>query len=309
MNTTGNRQAADYRKGFLCVIISTSLYGLMPTISMLGYRAGLNMFNIIFGRCALSLLIYVLMVFFRGTMLRIERRQLGWIMLMSLCGLINIVAVFGSYQYLPAGIASLMAMMYIVFVILIEIVLRLTKPNREKFMVLLASFAGILLILWNPGEVDAVSLRGIGLGLLGSLSYSFSVIMVGHRLVRDLPLETIFFYETLPSLIAAPLLAVCSGVSVFPAGWAQWGSCAVLAICNSFFAMVAFYTAIRLIGPGNAALLGTFEPLVSSLAGVVVLGDVLSVRSLAGGCVIMAAIFAHHYCQKRMETQLPTEAS
>lgn len=301
MNPAENRRA-DYRKGFLCVMASTTLYGLMPTISMLGYRSGLNMFSIIFGRCALSLVIYVLMAARHGTWLRIGRRQLGWVMLMSVCGLVNIICVFGSYRYLPAGISSLMAMMYIVFVIFIEIAMRMTRPDREKFAVLIAAFAGMVLILWNPGEADAVSLRGVVLGLLGSLAYSFSVVMMGHRLVRDLPLETIFFFETLPSLAAAPLLAVCSGVAAIPVGWAQWGSCGLLAICNSFIAMVAFYTAVRLIGPGNAALLGTFEPLISTVAGVIVLGDVLSVRSVVGGCIIMASIFAHNYYQKRAET-------
>ena len=301
MILSSSKRATDYRKGFLCMLLSTTMYGLMPTISMLGYQVGLNTFSIMFGRCALSIIIYVLIAGARHLRLIVSKKQFGWIMLMSVCGMINGVCVYESYKYLPAGIASLMAMMYVVFIILIEITVKLATPDKNKFLILAMAFVGMVIILWSPDEANAISSYGVFLGLLGSLIFSFSVVMINHKLVKNLPLETIFFYEMMPSLIVIPLFAICLGLSPFPVGLAQWGSCAALAFLNSYLAMVAFFTAVRLIGAGNAAMIGTFEPFVSSIAGAVVLGDVLPGRSIVGGFVIMVSILIHNYIEKKKQ--------
>lgn len=294
-----NKKSTDYRIGFICVIVSTTMYALMPSISKLGYEEGLNSYSILFGRCLVGLVIYLALILIKKESMRVSSKQFCYIMLISLFGTLNGVCAFVSYNYLPSGLASLMAMMYIIFIIIIEIVLRISKPAKYKLVILATSFAGILLILWNPSEDANVSAFGIFLGLAGALLYSVQVLLFNGRIVKEIPLEVIFFYETSPTLLIMPLIAVCLGLPPIPVGLTQWGYSAALAFFNSLIAMLAFYTAVRLIGAGNAALIGTAEPFISCIAGAVLMGDVLSARSIIGGLIIMASIFVLNYIDRK----------
>jgi len=301
MNSDSKKRLSGYRLGFVCVLISTTMYGLMPSVSMMGYEAGLNSYSILFGRCTVGLAIYLIMIILKKESMKVSGRQLAYILLISLFGTLNGIFAFCSYNYLPAGIASLMAMMYIIFIIAIELVIKIAKPSAYKLVILVTSFAGILLILWNPGDGKGVSMMGIFLGLMGSLMYSVQVLLFNGKLVKDLPLEVIFFYETIPSAAVMPIIAICLGLAPFPVGVIQWGYSAALAFFNSLIAMIAFYTAVRLIGAGNAALIGTAEPFISCIAGAVLMGDVLTLRSIMGGLIIMASIFVLNYIDKKRE--------
>jgi drug/metabolite transporter (DMT)-like permease len=54
--------------------------------------------------------------------------------------------------------------------------------------------------------------------------------------------------------------------------------------------VVAFLAGLERIGPTNAAMLSTLEPVVTVLLAVVLLGEVLQPVTLAGGGLILAAV-------------------
>lgn len=278
-------------KGYIFVIIATSLYGIMPAVASFGYMRGLNSYSLFFGRVAFSVPIYIMMAIYKKESFRITGKQLVWILCMSVFGTANGILAYMSYTYLPSGIASLMAMMYIVFTMLLEFLLRIEKVKTYKIMVLIMSFVGIFIILWTPAGESGISIIGILLGLAGSLVYSCQVIMINNERVKSIPLEILFSYESLPSLLVAPIIASIMGMAPIPQGLVQWGWSALSAILFSVFAMLLFNTAVRLLGAGNASLVGTAEPFVSSIAGAVLLGDVLTGRSIAGGLIIFFSIF------------------
>lgn len=287
------------RAGFACVLVSTTMYGLMPSISQLGYEAGLNSYSILFGRAVIGLLLYLGMIFIKKESLSVTSEQKHYIMLGAACGIVNGILAYMSYYYLPAGIASLMAMMYIIFIVMLEILLRISELSVHKLIILGAAFLGILIIMWEPEDGGSLSVTGILLGLGGALAYSFQVLLFNVKPMQSLSMEVIFFYETLPVLIVMPIMAVWSGLEPVPLNAVQWGYSAALAVCNSLIAMLTFYKAVRLIGAGNASLVGTAEPFVSTLAGTLLLGDILTGRSIVGGCIIMASIFVLNYMENR----------
>ncbi|MBR2619725.1 MAG: DMT family transporter, partial [Firmicutes bacterium] len=145
-------------KGYIFVIIATSLYGIMPAVASLGYMRGLNSYSLLFGRVAFSVPIYIMMAIYKKESFRITGKQLVWILCMSVFGTANGVLAYMSYTYLPSGIASLMAMMYIVFTMLLEFLLGIEKVKAYKIMILIMSFIGIFIILWTPAGERGISI-------------------------------------------------------------------------------------------------------------------------------------------------------
>ena len=54
--------------------------------------------------------------------------------------------------------------------------------------------------------------------------------------------------------------------------------------------MSAFFAGLRRVGPSEAAILSTFEPIVTVALALVVLGERLSEPQLAGGALVLAAV-------------------
>ena len=291
--------AARRKAGFLCVSISTVMFGLVPSISQLSYKAGLNQFSLLVGRHIISIFLYAMVILIKKESFKVDLKNFKWVMVISFMGISSMLLAYTSYHYLTAGIASLLAAMYIVFVVILEVALRWAKPSIHKFLILLASFSGVVLILWGPGGSEGTSPFGIALGILGAGMYSIEILIMNKKALKDIPLEVIFFYLSIVVVLILPIAARILGYASFPSTLPQWGYASLLALLNSLIAMITFFWAVRLIGAGNASLVGTAEPLVSCVAGVVLMGDVLTCRSVIGGAIIMASVFMLNYIESK----------
>lgn len=64
-----------------------------------------------------------------------------------------------------------------------------------------------------------------------------------------------------------------------------------LSIWSSFVAVVLFFNGLKRIGPGNASLLSTLEPLTGVVVGVLVLHETLDLKSLLAMLLILGSVF------------------
>jgi drug/metabolite transporter (DMT)-like permease len=77
----------------------------------------------------------------------------------------------------------------------------------------------------------------------------------------------------------------------WPSTPAGWGSVAGIVLFATVIPVVAFLAGLKRIGPTDASLLSTLEPLVTVLLAALLLGESLPLSSLAGGALILAAVF------------------
>jgi drug/metabolite transporter (DMT)-like permease len=64
----------------------------------------------------------------------------------------------------------------------------------------------------------------------------------------------------------------------------------LFAVISTVLAGTAMWWGIGLIGPSRVAIIGSFEPLVSILLAVVLLGERLLPLQIAGGMLILAGV-------------------
>ncbi len=297
-----NHTEKEHRKGLYLVLLSSSCYGFMPVFTQLAFRSGMPTLTVVFSRYGLAAVLYLLHLKNRKIGLKISKNQFVFLMVLGFLGAASTYGMNESYRYLPSGIATVMTMTYIVIIVLCEILLDRERAAPFRLACLALAFSGILLILLTPGETGGVSARGIFLGLLGAVFYAFQVMAVNTGIIRDLDPEVIFLYESIPLLGCCVLIAFSAGGQLLPADLPQFGHVLLLAVVNSFIAMLSFYKAVRLIGASNASLFGTAEPLVSCIAGAVIMGDALSFGNFSGGVMIVGSILILELIDKKNET-------
>lgn len=298
-NKESRPSSAARTKGLILVFFSSFVYGVAPVASQLGYAAGLNSYSLVFGRYSIGIIIYFIMVLVRKDSFKITLKQFLYICLVTIFGYSCILLTFVSYNYLSAGMASLTGMTYIVFAVLFEIILRISKASWYKWITLIASFIGFMLIFLNPDEAAGISTIGLTIGLIAAILAAVQMLLFNHKALKDLSIPQIFFYEMILPIVLTPFVAKFMNVPAFPIGFEQWFYAAIVAILNLALGLLCFYSAIRLIGVGDASLVGVTEPIFAFVAGAVVFGDPITLRMLAGGTIILGAIFFLTLCQNR----------
>ena len=170
--------------------------------------------------------------------------------------------------------------------------------TARRVVLLGVGLAGIALAVGVPGSAPAV---GIGLGLLAGVCLGLTVVGSRHLLVT----HGVGPFDLLPFMWLGPtvFLAIIAGTRSldFPSDAAGWWHAAGLVLLATVVPSLVFYTALRMIPASTAAMLGTPEPFVAVLLAFAVLGESLTGMQLAGGAMIVSAVFLISIPARRRE--------
>jgi len=75
-------------------------------------------------------------------------------------------------------------------------------------------------------------------------------------------------------------------------GAAGWFWLACIAVVSTVVAMLTFFAGLRRVGPSSAAILSTFEPVVTAGLAALALGESLGPVQLVGGLLVLASVVA-----------------
>jgi drug/metabolite transporter (DMT)-like permease len=79
------------------------------------------------------------------------------------------------------------------------------------------------------------------------------------------------------------------------AGWALLGAMPVVYLV----AMLAFFTAVPMIGPMRASMINNMEPITTILLAALIIGEALGPLQLAGAALVIGAIFVMQLATRR----------
>lgn len=224
-------------------------------------------------------------------LLRIRLRD-GWCFVGS--GVFSIV--FFSYCYFrnvavsSAAFASILMYTSPVWVTLLSMIFFRERMNRQKAIALAMALAGCALVS-GPGAVpESVGIRGVLLGLGSGIGYGLYSIFGRFALNRGYHPMTVTAYTFLMACVGVlPFVSVSSIIKELaerPALLAPALSMAFFATAMSF----SLYTlGLRYMAPGRAATLAVLEPIVTTLAGVVLYREPLSLSMTAGIVLVLAS--------------------
>ncbi len=276
-------------KGYILGAIAAATYGMNPLFALPLYKTGMDPDSVLFFRYLFAIPLLGIMIKARGRNFKLKRKQILPLIIMGLLISISSLALFQSYNYMEAGIASTLLFVYPIMVALIMSFFFKEKLTIQTVLCILLALAGIGL-LYKGEDGATLSLVGIGLVMASSLSYAIYIVGVNQSVLKDVATLKLTFYVLLFGLTLF-LVRVDFGVHLFIVDkWYLWGNLLALAVFPTAISFLCTTRAVQYIGSTPTAILGALEPVTAVFFGVTIFGESLTPRLIGGILMIILAV-------------------
>ena len=276
-------------KGILNTLVGAFLFGTLPLVTLLGCKGGLSAYSTIGLKSLFSLPILIILI------LRDKNRKkftlsalLKAFVLAILSAVLTQSLLFSSYLYIAVGTATSLHFVYPIVVLLAGALIYKQKITWRDLVCFGLMAVGIA-ALYTPSICDH-AVKGMAFALLSGVAYGFFCLLLEKTKV----LESISNYQFLlvlnvVGLVFGRVSAAIKGEHFFQIAPLGYLSALLNAVMLGIVAHACYQSGIRNLGSRNATLLGTIEPVVSILLGVLLLKEHLTFRSAIGSIAIIAA--------------------
>ena len=271
------------RRSLIEIHLATALFGLA---GLFGKWLSLSPILIVFGRVAFAGPALGALVLATRQSLRRPVRESGWLLL-GLGGILaaHWVSFFQAIQVSSVAVGLLAYSSFPVFTVLLEPLLTRERIERVNLVLAGLCLAGVFLIIPRFDPAEAVY-RGVLWGLLSGLTFAVLTVF-NRRLAQKYSSLAIVFGEDLSALLF-----------LFPFIWGTSGRVteksllllAVLGVVCTAGSHTLFISGMRRVKAQAASIISSLEAVYGILLAFFFLGERPSLRTLAGGVIILAAV-------------------
>lgn len=271
--------------GVLLIAISAASFGTLAIFGRFLYADGMDTFTMLFLRFGFAATLMTVILLVRG-----EKFPRGKILLQLIgMGALGYVGQSFSYlsaiRYASAGLVALLLYLYPMFVFILSVIVLREKVTWIKVVALVLALIGTALTVDPAGG----QLPGILFSLAAGLIYSVYII-VGTNVMKHVSAiqsSTVIFAS---AGAVYGVLSVVKGVHL-PTTNTGWINIVGIVLIATVIPVVAFLAGLERIGPTNAAMLSTLEPVVTVLLAAWIFGELLQpIIMLGGGLILLAVI-------------------
>jgi drug/metabolite transporter (DMT)-like permease len=291
------------RMGPALCLVSAACFGALAIFGKFAYDAGVSPPALLLVRFALAAALLWLVLLLRPDLRRADPAPDGSpapappVTVRVLATAVGLGAIgyaaqaslfFSALRLMDASLLSLILYTYPVLVTVAAVLLGRDRLTARRGAALVTASTGTLLVLAGAG---GASLHPLG-ALLG---FGSAFVYTGYILVADTVVHR------LPPVMLSALVmtgaagafavraAVTGGVDLTfaPVGWC-WLAC--IALVSTVAAMLTFFAGLRRTGPSTAAILSTFEPVVTTALAALTLGELLAPVQLIGGALVLSSV-------------------
>jgi drug/metabolite transporter (DMT)-like permease len=270
--------------GILLIAISAASFGTLAIFGRFLYADGLDTFTMLFLRFGLAALLMLVIL-----LVRRERFPRGKILLPLIAmGALGYVGQSFSYltaiQYASAGLVALLLYLYPMFVFILSVLVFHEKATWVKIVAILIALLGTALTVDPAGG----QLPGILLAISAALIYSVYII-VGTNVMKHVSAMQSSLVIFASAATVYGILMAFNGVHL-PSTSSGWINILGIVLVATVIPVIAFLAGLERIGPTNAAMLSTLEPVVTVLLAAWIFGERLQSIALLGGSLILIAV-------------------
>jgi drug/metabolite transporter (DMT)-like permease len=257
------------------VLASATAFGTLAIFAKLGYASGLGTEQTLAFRFTLAAIGMLTLAMLIGqNPLRLGRRRL-----LTLFGLGVFVYTGQSLSYfialrsLPASLVVLIAYIYPSLVVLAGWLFLRRSISAWHGVALAASFAGVAMLVGGAEfHLSSALVWPLFLAIASPTIYT-GYILIGERVMSSVPAVAALNHEL-----------------ALPRNSSGWAVGVGIALVPTMVAISLFMAGLPRVGAARAALLSTWEPVVTVLLAVVILGDRLSLVQVLGGVLVIVAV-------------------
>lgn len=276
-------------RGTVCGIAAAVFYGTNPLGAMNLYADGISTNSTLFYRFGIAVIILGVMMAVQRKSFALTRRELATLAILGGFMSTSSTTLYFSFNFMDVGIASTLLFVYPVMVAVIMATFFHEKVTAATVIAILLSLAGIAL-LNQTGDGTSLSLWGVMLVMLSSLTYAIYIVVVNKSSLRMSSVK-LTFYVLLFGLFTIYGYTLAMGETVqLLVTPKQWLYATQLALMPTVLSLVLMVIAVHDIGSTPTAIMGAIEPITAVAIGVLVFGENFTPRLAIGIVLILTAV-------------------
>jgi drug/metabolite transporter (DMT)-like permease len=209
-------------------------------------------------------------------------------------GIVSVVlftcCYFTCQQLCSLAVASVLLYTAPSFVVLLSAILWKEPVTKRKLLALALTLVGCACVCGVfSGDLTVTSLGillGLGSGFFYALYSIFGRYALAHYSSMTVTVWT-FLFAGPASLV---LLRPSELAAAFQAP-SMWLLALGLVVCSTVAPYILYTRGLAQVEPGQASIMASMEPVVASLAGVLVFGEPLSLLTVVGICFVLAGVY------------------
>jgi drug/metabolite transporter (DMT)-like permease len=270
--------------GFFWVAISAAAFGAMPIFGRYAYASGITPISLLFFRFLLAAVCMVILLKFQKEQLPRGRNLLG-LFLMGVFGYAGqALCYFTALTLISVSLVAILLYLYPIMVMILSAMFLKEKITLGKLLALTLALSGTVMVI---GLQIGGSEIGIAWALAGSAIYSMYIVFGARLMKAAQPFASATVVMT-GAMISYAVVAITRGVAPpqEALGW-LWILCITL-LCT-VLAISSFFYGLKIIGPVDASLISTFEPVTTVILAFLFLDEKIGGRQLVGMLFILGA--------------------
>lgn len=275
-------------KGLLYAFLSSAAFGFLPIFASIAYKNGSNPTTVLIFRFLLSSIFLFIYLLYKKINIKIEKKPM--ILLLSIGFIaytLTTETLFMSYNYLGAGLSTTLHFIYPTIVCVVGFTCFKEKVSKRKILSLLLSGIGVYSLV--AFETKTLSMFGIFLALFSGVAYAINVIVLGFDSIKAIDNKISTLYMCIGATLGMFIYGLATKSVILNFNAKTIGSYMGISSISTITSILLLLKAIDLIGTSSASILGTFEPIVSIIFGVILLDEKLSIYFVISAALILSA--------------------
>jgi len=277
-------------KGYIAGIIAAIAYGTNPLAALFLYQESLNPPSVIFYRFTFAVILLAIILLVQKVPFKITKYEFKVLLSLGVLFAASALSLYTSFKHLDSGVASTILFAYPVMVAVIMAVFFKERATPLTIISIILSIIGILLLYQGDGEVQ-MSLWGVILVLISSLTYAVYIVVVNRTHITMPPFKMTFYIMAFAAVVIA-LYSLCvpgARLMVIPS-WTALGWVCMATVVPTIIAMTMLNIGIQNAGSTPTAIVGALEPVTAVCISVLVFDGLFTARLVLGIVLILAAV-------------------
>lgn len=267
------------------VVISAIAFGAIPVFARAAYHAGSDPISVLFFRFSIASIIMIPSMIVRRIPFPRGRFLIGLILMGGIGYVGQSFCYFTALTMASAGLVAILLYLYPAIVTILSTLLFKERITGLKVLALLLALTGTVLTIGLGG---GGSLLGIVLAMIAPFIYS-AYILTGTKITKQvgvLPSSNVVMISA--SLVFGVFIAI-KGLNI-PQTLVGWGGVLAIALLSTVIAIITFFAGLKRVGPTNASMLSTFEPITTVVLAAIFFGEEIGFTRIMGGVLILVAV-------------------
>lgn len=242
---------------------------------------------VIFGRsaiAAIALLVFTLAT--RGSIRPARRGDLRVLLGLGVILAVHWVSYFQAIRVSTVAVGTIALHTYPIITVLVEPIVDRNRIRPVDALLALIVLVGIIVLVPEFSLTSTVT-RGVLWGIFSAALFTVRNLIV-RRYVQRYSGSTLMLYQTAVSAaVLLPAVALTGGLAL-TAG--QWPAFLLLGTVFTALTQSLYAGSLKHLSAKTVSILATMLPLYSTIMAIIFLDEVPSVRTIAGGLIVVGAV-------------------